>query len=935
MKTKRYAKIATLALCLMLLVVCAVGISASAEETGATAVSVAGKNIVYQGELRIAYYVDAPDFDPETQTLKMNFWIAEKSGNADYVAAFEGEGDIVIKDGKSYYTIFSNGIAPIEMTKPLYCQPFIENSDGTIVTASEVTEYSVYTYAMNRFSQNPTEDQLTLYKALLDYGAAVQSIFPDDANVDIYGWADAYYDITKYVYVDGVLQENESLTRGTPYRPSEITLDKEGRHALGLANSTLNGALFRNITDIEGAPIDVQYALPGTYACKVNYTTGGFMQDFEGETDVNKLFVVDRNGGQSADMYYNSMIESVNAREAGKSFMLYETGDGNNTNYLVTGSYAKQAGWKIDLNDGTNIAPAVGVKYIIDFDFQIVNATSSTNDYQRLAYLGVNSTTGPWWVTPDQGGNAKNFISADLFIKGVDNSVCFDNNGNLYVTKDEWHDVRYEYVIVSENLANIRIYVDGVLLATKTTTTIAKAETFFLEMRNIATSQEYYFDNLWCYSYIESLASGQGKYYNETLKFSKTGATVFDFENKGDVTPNISYGADVFTIENGVASCVTTGTYNYFRIDSNNVTTKDNEKFIVEFDYMVKASGVTSDTRAQYIKLYSGSSYLGAISIYGSKNGFKVGSTSNPMLSFNEWYSIRIEITDDVGEYYVNNIKLGNFGFQDGKSDAGYAGKIGVWYENCNTTSGYSYVIDNLVVDNADTNNFDYYDKYQAGQLSENTVVADFNGTGAGVEDYLFAPNEVFTDVNKRPGDSDTDRKYTLIEDGAWVIGTQGISSATEKKEAYDRIELGFTDIAVGSKIVVEYDYKFVKIGDRVTNDGRSLSVGFGKTDKTAAQRTHEMWTNYKLYINPDNNSNGNGVFYFTAGEWNKLRIEVVTGESSYTVTYFVNGTQKYTETFNSSLTSVESFVFYLGNYAYQEHAIDNFVATVIAPASE
>ena len=76
-------------------------------------------------------------------------------------------------------------------------------------------------------------------------------------------------------------------------------------------------------------------------------------------------------------------------------------------------------------------------------------------------------------------------------------------------------------------------------------------------------------------------------------------------------------------------------------------------------------------------------------------------------------------------------------------------------------------------------------------------------------------------------------------------------------------------------------------------------------------------------------------MFYFTAGEWNKLRMEVDVADGSYTVTYFVNDVQKYKETFNSAFASAEYFVFRLCNYEYQEHQIDNFVATVISPAAE
>ena len=79
MKTKRFAKIATLVLAAALLICGVIGITTSAEENGATEVSIAGKNVAYEGALKLVYYVDAPGFDAETQALKMNFWIGTKS----------------------------------------------------------------------------------------------------------------------------------------------------------------------------------------------------------------------------------------------------------------------------------------------------------------------------------------------------------------------------------------------------------------------------------------------------------------------------------------------------------------------------------------------------------------------------------------------------------------------------------------------------------------------------------------------------------------------------------------------------------------------------------------------------------------------------------------------------------------------------------------
>jgi hypothetical protein len=318
----------------------------------------------------------------------------------------------------------------------------------------------------------------------------------------------------------------------------------------------------------------------------------------------------------------------------------------------------------------------------------------------------------------------------------------------------------------------------------------------------------------------------------------------------------------------------------------------------------------------------------------GTQFGFRYNDNREEYISgvTNKWYNIRVEITYSASgssaQVYIDNVKKGS-----AKAITADASSVTGLYFQGRPAAGpnANSLFDNFVIDNTSTSKTSsYYGQYNAGQLSENTVVADFNGTNAGVGDYLFSPTSKFDNINKRPAGDFINHAYTLIEDGAWVLGT-----GSSQQTAYDRIKLGFNDIAVGSKIVIEYDYKFVKIGERTGSSGASLRTGFISENKEYASPSHEMWINYKTYINPDNNNNGMGVFYFTAGQWNKLRIEVVTAENSYTVTYFVDNVQKYTETFNTALTSVDCFAFTMANYEYQEHHIDNFVATVIPPVAE
>ena len=107
MKTQRFSKIAAIALAMLLLIGAVVGITAAAEDAGATSVQIAGKNLAYEGALQVVYYVDAPNYNSETQTLKMNFWVGSISAQPSYTKEFAGEDDIYRKGDKVYYCFFS------------------------------------------------------------------------------------------------------------------------------------------------------------------------------------------------------------------------------------------------------------------------------------------------------------------------------------------------------------------------------------------------------------------------------------------------------------------------------------------------------------------------------------------------------------------------------------------------------------------------------------------------------------------------------------------------------------------------------------------------------------------------------------------------------------------------------------------------------------
>ena len=166
---KKTTRIITLILSALLLIGCAIGISVSAEEN-APAVTVKYKNISYEGAVKVLYAVEATNV-PEGAEVKMAFFDKmpeSENANPDYIKDEYAE-EIEI-DGASYKVFFSDGIAPKNMRKNIYAVPVILDGE-TLIARGDVVTYSIYTYGVNMLSKAPTEEQKSLYTALLDYGA--------------------------------------------------------------------------------------------------------------------------------------------------------------------------------------------------------------------------------------------------------------------------------------------------------------------------------------------------------------------------------------------------------------------------------------------------------------------------------------------------------------------------------------------------------------------------------------------------------------------------------------------------------------------------------------------------------------------------------------------------------------------------------------------
>ena len=598
--------------------------------------------------------------------------------------------------------------------------------------------------------------------------------------------------------------------------------------------------------------------------------------------------------------------------------------------------------WMIDINDGIGLTSnEIGHTYIVDFDFRIA---SSGKQITAAEILRMTFTKDKANITNGSGI----FLHNQTHLYYGSEYYYIGHTAGILVSTETWYDIRYEYTITSESASQLSVYLNGEMAYTVALNTVVAPEAFYMQMQRSAAKQEYAIDNLWYYDYNENekLESGNGKYYTEYLN-SKTDSTVLEFNDKSNITSGASY----VTVADGILNSATTGTHHLYKITSNNVTTADDETFIIEMDFKANSSSATSAVRTNYIKVYSGSAYLGAISIFENGKSFMVGGSSKPALELNEWYNIRIEITDDVGVYYVNDIYVGDFGFQDGKSTAGYTGEIVVQIENLEGSNGFSYSIDNLVFDNIDTApKLTYYEQYKAGML-DGAVVYDFDDikTIAKGEGEILEGTTQNT-LNVGPGNKTA---YVNITDGALNFGYDGTTVTGNDNTNYAvRLNAGLS-AAVGQTYIIEYDFTFGGSKWNTSAATHLLLVVNAYTKPGSSGAMSVMAGMQGNRVNSDGNGVGEALTLgdptyiyqkFVKDQTYKIRIEItVTGEKTATVDYYIDDVAVFSDQQKniSSVTDGRNFLslyalsFQIYARATADYTIDNVVFAVIGEAAE
>lgn len=267
---------------------------APAPVSDALSVSIAFKNLSYKSAVKLVYYVDAKNLSA-TQSVKLLLWDEKPASiSLDGATVKSAAGKI-----GEYDAFVSDGIAPAYMRDDIYCAAVVLDESGAIAAQSAILEYSVFDYCMDRIDKYPDEPKTAFYKALLDFGAAVQDYLMSKDEIEAAGgYLDAYYGVKFDSKLDGELiagaaSEKVYLRAEDLASGLKVTADKY---------KLVSGATvrFNGFTDAEGKALTdgpAAYTLStwnkltvkpaeklGFTQCYLNYTANGTLITYDDDS---------------------------------------------------------------------------------------------------------------------------------------------------------------------------------------------------------------------------------------------------------------------------------------------------------------------------------------------------------------------------------------------------------------------------------------------------------------------------------------------------------------------------------------------------------------------------------------------------------------------------------------------------------------------------
>lgn len=673
---KKNFKIITLAVSLLLLIGAVIGVSVFAEET-APSIEIVRKNVSYEGAVKTLFVIDTEN--AEGYTIKVNFYDVDPATEGAEVAYTKGVDGKTTIDGVEYDVVFSKGIAPANLRKSIYAVPVLVDSEGNVVVRGETVEYSPYIYALNRFEKSPTEDQIVLYSALLDYGAAVQRLLckPEDVAANG-GYADEYCGIREDVAINGVRKETGSVNYYAP--GTEVTLTANNMYG--------EAGVFHHFSDESNVSLGdgaypkktITASKPGVAVYTENYTvTGQVFNTLDtlctdgSENDVNAIYSGQKESARDALGFYTNDGAFGNAKSDVYVKVVKESADSENQ--VIYGYNNGLTGNTNDIVLSLDNTVYYAKKYIVQFD---LNWNGVGEDVQKGAAFLRFVNAG---VT--DGDIIYNYTLMDSGASGETYTI-----GGVTFNKNEWYTLRFEMVPESVSTYSIKMYVNGELAHSVASQSAvganAKDNVYkFLGMRfNTRASAyggsayySYQIDNT--YVGYEMDAREGGEYFGnasiEGTRLEYDGIT----PGKDNIFTSDSYSGTAFN--SSVVDGALTFAGNGMNVGLENKETKTGAKYVFETDILfdgIPASGKTSGTFGWYglsasscakeqFFIFLSFSYSadadGNIEYINIVDAAK--STVLATLNHNEWYNIRFVYTPN-NTYEADGVTVASGGYE-------------------------------------------------------------------------------------------------------------------------------------------------------------------------------------------------------------------------------------------------------------------------------
>ena len=679
-------------------------------------VSIAYKNVAYTEAPQLVLYVDSQNLGAG-QSVKVMFYDEEPKAVVYDAAAAKDPVSKIEYSGKEYDAFYSEPCAPARIRVDIYAVALVVDSDGNIVTKSDVLKYNVFEYAMDRFSMSPTADQTALYTALLDFAASVQDVFYTENNIDtVGGWADAYYGIKLQHVVEGKVTDSTAYYSRKVGNVSAVAPVSSGEYA------------FSGFEYLDGTPVTDGYMTPqgdtpdvsdkeisGSWryrnleAKKLGYTTYNMIYTkdaktytFEKGTEIKSL----RSISFGSDFFYDVQYPETDSAgqpsdPAQKGIYIYS--DESDGSMVIKSTAGKNAhtdkgggyqnwgclafpAYKCDDNFGT-----VGTKYILEFDFMYAAAPT----YHRYSRFGMQVAE-----KPANSSSLKNFAALD--IQPSQDSAAFSTVQALNSTAldiGEWYNIRFEYEVTGANQyaeenykgysGKISYYVNGIKVGESTTSPSANANDAFgsIYLEFAGENFEYRFDNIYTSTvpFDDELGGGDeyptlyDKYsaglldgYTTVVHNMNDSADASDFVSI-DFTSCDGYTDSYARAEAGALALGAFGLETKVQISADVDGIKKGSTVIVEFDYKLVGHGeytnpavanhqlftlslLSSGAEQPFEKCYFYKSNDGS---YASLNPANAGFNTKALLA-EQWYNIRIEMKVLESSMYVNYYIDGN-----------------------------------------------------------------------------------------------------------------------------------------------------------------------------------------------------------------------------------------------------------------------------------